>query len=659
VIAACSEVLDTLNSCNIKALYRRAQARILPKQNGLTEYLLAMEDLKKALLYCQEEIYQKPMQKSDKDHDPRMFKEVSKNGGAADADGDSDGGYEEAVPLKRRDSKAEEKKKRENVTKKKNEKEKDQKNERENDSYYQVIYSTYQQLQKDIFLIKSFEKKHFKNLFQKIQDTSTDASSNQDEVVPEVSVVGTLPQTSSASSSLSHSGSSTAPDDSAALLHPILSYSLSQLEDFLVEISEKILQYQRNEENEEDIHQLKDKQRLIKQLISHRKEQQQQQQQQRQEEERRRSWLLTATKKGERVAKKGNNSLFGKVDFSNPTEQMIEEAKEKFGFDLKKKENQELLNEINKNMMKDEKEGDEEGVVREESDSEGTLTEEEEDDDEEEVEENNLSAERKDGTCLPASINDKNFQKKLKKSISLLYEKQSKDLTEIVLKDISSISTLQDMLITRYENYHYQRQLELQQQNERDPNQEQKEKRKKKTTRKKDLDDDERFAYEKGRILKIMNQEVLLKELEKEMIIDFMKAYESFDYEKKRKQTIDRQQAAEREGERERETAIPVDETKEEKSQWTETIVNVLQLYYHKPQDSSLFTLFKDGVLSVFQYCLSLSSSSQQQQEEIEKSSDGKGNGQKTGTLFGSKLKVVFLFLFFCLFFLFFCVFFV
>jgi hypothetical protein len=344
VIAACSEVLNTLNSCNIKALYRRAQARILPKQNGLTEYLLAMEDLKKALLYCQEEINQKPKQKSDKDHDPRMFKEVSKNGGAADADGDNDGGYEEAVPLKRRDSKAEEKKKRDNVTKKKNEKEKDQKNERENDSYYQVIYSTYQQLQKDVFLIKSFEKKHFKNLFQKIQDTSMDTSSNQDEVFPEVSVVAAPPQASSPSSSLSHSGSSSSPDDSAALLHPILSYSLSQLEDFLVEISEKILQYQRNEENEEDIHQLKDKQRLIEQLISHRKEQHQHQQ--RQEEERRRSCVHTATKKGEREAKKGNNSLFGKVDFSNPTEQMIKEAKEKFGFDLKKKENQELLNEL-------------------------------------------------------------------------------------------------------------------------------------------------------------------------------------------------------------------------------------------------------------------------------------------------------------------------
>jgi hypothetical protein len=322
-------------------------------------------------------------------------------------------------------------------------------------------------------------------------------------------------------------------------------------------------------------------------------------------------------------------------------------------------------------MMKEEKEGDEEGdeegVVRDESDSEGTLIEEEEEDSEEEVEENNLSEERKDGTCFPASINDKNFQRKLKKSISLLYEKQSKDLTEIVLKDISSISTLRDMLITRYENYHYQRQLQLRQQNEGDPNQEQKEKRKKKNPRKKAVNDDERFVYEKGRILKIMNQEVLLKELEKEMIIDFMKAYESFDYEKKRKQTMDRQQAAEREGEKERETAI-VDETKEEKSQWTETIVNVLQLYYHKPQDSSLFTLFKDGVLSMFQYCLSFlfhlqtpspsssssSSSSQQQQEEIEKSSDGKGKGQKAGTLFGSKLMVVFLLLFLCLFFLFF-----
>lgn len=51
-IAACDEVLEKLDPNNVKALYRRAMARVTPKNSGTTEHLLALRDLKRAVELC-------------------------------------------------------------------------------------------------------------------------------------------------------------------------------------------------------------------------------------------------------------------------------------------------------------------------------------------------------------------------------------------------------------------------------------------------------------------------------------------------------------------------------------------------------------------------------------------------------------------------------
>jgi tetratricopeptide (TPR) repeat protein len=68
-ISACDLILSPdLDPVNVKALYRRSQARSIPLHNGMTEQLLALEDLKKAISVLRQQKPEENDLKIDKDY---------------------------------------------------------------------------------------------------------------------------------------------------------------------------------------------------------------------------------------------------------------------------------------------------------------------------------------------------------------------------------------------------------------------------------------------------------------------------------------------------------------------------------------------------------------------------------------------------------------
>lgn len=225
-IAACDEVLEKLDPNNVKALYRRAMARVTPKNSGTTEHLLALSDLKRAVELCQ-----------------------STN----------------------------------NTT----------------DSNYMAIVKSYEKLQRDIFLMRQSERKHFLHLFDKIEQRQRGAAINKDDDTDEKKEAN------------NNSDNKKDSDDvSEALWHPILHASDVELERLSQQLSDHIetLRLRRHgNEEEETCHmkELEERLRAIERLLSVRRQQR-----------------TTAT-----VRDKTD------VDFLHPTDEMIEEAKQ-FDLDL-------------------------------------------------------------------------------------------------------------------------------------------------------------------------------------------------------------------------------------------------------------------------------------------------------------------------------------
>ncbi len=221
-IVACDEVLEKLDPNNVKALYRRAMARVTPKNSGTTEHLLALRDLKRAVELCQAT----------------------------------------------------------NNTK---------------DSNYTAIMRSYEKLQRDIFLMRQSERKHFLHLFDKIEQRQRGAL-NHDDSNDEKMEVNT-----------NRNNNKDVDDVSEALWHPILHASDVELEKLSQQLSDHIetlrLRLHGNEEEEAcHIKELEERLRAIERLLSVRRQQR------------------TVRDKTD-------------VDFLHPTDEMIEEAKQ-FDLDL-------------------------------------------------------------------------------------------------------------------------------------------------------------------------------------------------------------------------------------------------------------------------------------------------------------------------------------